>query len=375
MDLQNNIGKHIKTKLEDLYASPDASVWQNIEAELKRKKRRRLFVWWFFGGASLVAAVLLFNFPFYQNMDMDNPNNSNTILSTETRNSKTHKTISEKEIKTEDFIATEDELEIPTNETNAYGNAPQASNKTNSKSNKKLKRFKSVFTNQNSEETASNDTNTSNQIVETKTKEFEKTIDTLFVVDVVDKDETEDFSKKRDDFKEKLKDSIGDKSSSRWSVTPQGILSYYGSFKGSTSNNTSYNYAFLASYKMNSKLYARTGVRVLNLNQNSNGTEREIRYLQFPLELKYAPFQNKLNPYAIGGFSYYSLKKTSDNNASENFQATTGLNLGLGLETKIFNNIYINTEGIFNYQIMPFSEQNDVKPYLLNFSLGIEYRF
>ncbi|WP_299113387.1 porin family protein [uncultured Winogradskyella sp.] len=370
MNSKNNIGTQIKSRLKHLSASPDDSVWENIEKELKKKRRKRiLFFWWLSSGSLLTIALV--TAIFYGYTTSKNPLQEKT---NEINKSTTKKTTNENA-----------DYNKPSEKTLTSGiskepQKPSASKKTylleslnnknnSSKGTNNLVSKKNTFKNLDEINNSSSSVDNTLTLQDIKTDEEEELKHTVAEVKV-----KEDI-KKPEELKEKQKDSTKSQDYSRWSFTPQGLLSYYGTFKSNASNNTNYNYGFLASYKMNSQFYARTGIRLLNLSQDINGLTREVTYYQFPLEIKYTPFQYKINPYAIGGFSYYSLRDSKTNSNTLDFQATVGLNAGLGAEIKLWKKTFINFESIFNYQLMPFSNKNDVKPYILNLSLGIEYRF
>ncbi|RZN82503.1 MAG: porin family protein [Winogradskyella sp.] len=367
MDSKNNIGTQIKSRLEHLSASPDASVWENIEKELKKKRRKRvIFFWWLSSGSVLTVALVTALFYGYST--------SKNIHQEKTQDVK--KTILQKNNTEDNTDLNEELITSSKSEEQQKSSAPIKVNLLGPSKNKTSS--KAINESRNTENTstiAKETNNTSSPTKESVTQQNNKTeLEEELSIEVSDVTSNEE-TKKLKEIDEKQKDSTENKDKSRWSVTPQGLLSYYGTLKESSSNNTSYNYGFLASYKMNSQFYARTGIRLLNLNQDINGISREVTYYQFPIEIKYVPFQHKINPYAVGGFSYYSLRDSKTNVSNQDFQATVGLNAGLGAEVKLWKKTFVNFESIFNYQLMPFSQKSDIKPYILNLSLGIEYRF
>ena len=60
-----DIDKLFNERLINLEATPTKRVWNNIEADLKKRKRRIVPIWWFSGGvaAVLLLGVLLFSLP------------------------------------------------------------------------------------------------------------------------------------------------------------------------------------------------------------------------------------------------------------------------------------------------------------------------
>ena len=127
---------------------------------------------------------------------------------------------------------------------------------------------------------------------------------------------------------------------------------------------------------MTKSAYIRIGLRKLDLQQTIDSTANKLKYLEFPLEIKYAPFHKKINPYFTGGLSYSVLQDSNSNNLSnKDYRATMSLNIGLGVETKLFGNFFLNFEPNFNYQLKPFAKDNEIKPYIFSIQSGLEYRF
>jgi hypothetical protein len=176
---------------------------------------------------------------------------------------------------------------------------------------------------------------------------------------------------------EKLKDSTKVEDKSRWSFTPHVLMSNYGALNTTTSDIQSFNYGLLASYRMTKSAYIRIGIRRLDLQQTINSeSENRVQYLEFPLEIKYAPFDKKINPYFTGGLSYFVLQDSSPESLNSSYyKATLGFNIGLGVETRLIDNFYLNLETYFNYQLKPFISENETKSYTLSIQTGIEYRF
>jgi len=74
--------------------------------------------------------------------------------------------------------------------------------------------------------------------------------------------------------------------------------------------------------------------------------------------------------------SFFSLKESNFNNSlNRDYQTPFSLNAGLGLEVKVLDKLYLNTEGNFNYQLQPFKGDNEIKPYIYSIQFGIEYKF
>jgi len=127
---------------------------------------------------------------------------------------------------------------------------------------------------------------------------------------------------------------------------------------------------------MTESTYIRIGVRKLELQQTIDDNTNELQYLEFPFEVKHAPFLKKVNPYFTGGLSYFVLQDSKIVNQNNSYnEAAFGINLGLGVETKVAKKLYFNIETNFNYQINPLENTNDIKPYILSLLTGLEYRF
>ena len=375
MKNNNNIGAEIKSKLQGLDAKPDALVWQNIEKELKAKKRRRYFFIWI----SLLGVLVLMT-PFI----FSESKGTNTPEVTEIK--QIENSILHKESDSNNNLTVIDSTTLDSTKSSDKLFAKQNEEKNN------LKQPATYYKTQNNSSISKKD-NLVSDIISPQTDSISNFKSITLVSDNTTKKDDATTAKNQDSVQQILKTHTTKKSdekdvakterdsikthneSSRWSIMPQAFLSYYGSFNNTSKNNTSNNYGFLASYRINSKVYIRTGIRVLNLQQEINMSFNEVTYYQFPLEIKYAPFTYKINPYVLGGFSYYNLKDSNISNVSNELQATVGFNLGLGAETKLFKNTFISFESNFNYQLMPFSGQNNNKPYILNFALGLEYRF
>nr|WP_315969317.1 hypothetical protein [Psychroserpens burtonensis] len=101
-----------------------------------------------------------------------------------------------------------------------------------------------------------------------------------------------------------------------------------------------------------------------------------MRYLEFPLEVKYFFRNKKLNPYITGGLSYFKYENShSENSISLEYGDNVSLNFGLRLEHKLIDRLYINIESNFSYQIEPVTTTIDYTPYIFSISTGIDYRF
>lgn len=122
-------------------------------------------------------------------------------------------------------------------------------------------------------------------------------------------------------------------------------------------------------------------------NEYNASINQELGFLEIPLEIQYKITNTKLGVNAIGGFSalflntneiYSNLdggstligKATNINNLSYS------ANLGLGFNYKISNNININLEPMFKYQLNTFrNTSGNFKPYFIGVYSGLSFKF
>ena len=154
----------------------------------------------------------------------------------------------------------------------------------------------------------------------------------------------------------------------------------YDAFDQNTSNNTSFNYGLLAGYRLKNRVFIRTGIKNINLNQtfikDSIQIKNQVKYLEFPLEIKYVTKEAKLSPYLSGGISYFMLQDAKTNNENNSdYGSTFSLNAGIGLEYELSENILFNLEPNFTYQLQPFKRNDDISPFIFSVNFGIIYRF
>jgi len=419
MATKKDIGTALKDRLKPYKDSPDDLVWTNIEGELKKRKKRRALFFWFsgLGLAALFVSLMLGN-PFNITPENDIKNqetetikdngNPDFLKSSETTTNN---------INSNDSIKTNQEINSNTTQNKNVSNDQQEPKTDDSEASEHIivkanKQYHSIIhNNQNStlknkskskisnlsveKNTSLDQTNltkkhtTDNTIIATKKEKlYSKDTaiakrDSLISANkkIRDSLQKERQSKKlaSEEIKEKeeaIKDSIIEDDQSRWSITPQLTFSNYGAFNVKTTDNNSTNYGLLASYRMSRDTYLRVGVRKLNLNQTIDSLQRKVEYLEFPIEVKYAPFNTKVSPYATGGLSYFKLQEDSNNDTNNfEYRATMGINLGLGIETKVFNDLFFNIESNFGYQLKPFTQKNNVDPYIFSIHFGLEYRF
>lgn len=420
MDTKKDIGTAIKDRLDPFKGSPDDVVWANIESALKRKKKRRALIFWSFGlGLGLLLIMLWFINPFHSSLEIENPvieaqtvdtNQKDAILRSPEIDPKSTRSSEDDRPEHIEIESPEplDAIQSPVRKRNTSKVQERSNFKTKTQQVQHVETKNYTNLEDNSNETISKNSDplhiasvpndrlkevVANKSNLTKTNENGSTRDTAIAkrdsiralnnrirdsIKAQRQSERLVSEEELEDMNESIKDSIAADDASKWSITPQATLSYYGALKTKTSDNFSLNYGVLASYRMTNETYLRIGIRKLNLTQTveSDSLKRNVAYLEFPLELKYRPRDYKFNPYITGGLSYFKLQNGS-NDTSNNieYKATMSLNLGLGLETKLFKNTYFNIESNFNYQLNPFTQKNNIQPFIVSIHTGIEYRF
>jgi len=120
---------------------------------------------------------------------------------------------------------------------------------------------------------------------------------------------------------------------------------------------------------------------------SSGSLEQNLRYIEVPLEAKYALVQKKLEINLVGGFSTYFLydnevsinsfdKKTSLGEASNVNDLNFSGNFGIDLNYNISPNLFINTSPMLKYQLNTYSENSGgFKPYFFGIYAGLNFRF
>ncbi|WP_460217928.1 outer membrane beta-barrel protein [Psychroserpens sp. MEBiC05023] len=397
MDTNKDIGAAVKNKLDNFKSSPDKLVWNNIEAQLKKKKKRRLVIFWL-SGLGMTALFLLVWFfkpsPELNTIELPKTDAIISDFSTETSidTSTQYKHTNQSKNKISDVITEQIKSD---NESDNKQKSITRFSKTTAKSpiitssenhdsiSKTLLKDSILNSNSISLKKVSPHTSPTTHDLEYNSELLNANIfakkDSLKIKESLPEEVLEEqtiLTELISEDHEKEKDSSVQINASRWSVTPQLVLSTYNAFNAKTTDKVSVNYGMLASYRLTEKTHFRIGVRKLNLKQTVDTIQRSIEYLEFPIELKYAPFQKKINPYFTGGISYFTVidSQTTEMNSLD-YQPTFSINLGLGIETKLFNNINVNLEPNFNYQPKPFSNGNNLQPFIFSISLGIEYRF
>lgn len=114
---------------------------------------------------------------------------------------------------------------------------------------------------------------------------------------------------------------------------------------------------------------------------------QQMGYLEIPLELNYALIDKKFGLNLIGGMSSLflvdnSVALTSGNLTTEMGDANNlndlnfSANFGLGFNYKFSQNLHLNVEPVFKYQLNTFSETDGTfNPYALGVYSGLSFRF
>lgn len=368
MEPKQDIGTAIKSKLDNLKASPDASVWYTIETKLKKKKRKRILLLWFFGSLFGISLLSLF---------------FSLSLKTETTNKLLKKNVKQTQTNSTSYTKQTNNKKINPSVSNSIKQPAKLKTLSTNNSVKKINKPVEKYGNKIAEKDISNKSNLSKLITNNfneQSQRNKKTSSNKEKINLLEKDSLEEITKvnntKTSFLKDKDSSSTKKADTSRWSVTSQIIFSNYSAFNTPTSAISSVNYGFLASYKMSNSTYIRIGIRPLNLNQTVENNINMVKYLEFPIEVKYSPFNKKINPYFTTGLSYFTLQEATTNNINnDNYNTSASVNLGIGIETKLFEKLYFNVEPNFNYQLQPFAQDNTIKPFLFSVQTGLEYRF
>ena len=350
MKTNKDIGAALKHRLDSFKNSPDDLVWNKIETKLQKKKKKKTKILWLckIGISSLLFLLWLSN-PFQNTVDSDSQK-TNTIISDYNTETSTKKDSFSTKYNTPIILKIE-------NDSLNYKNKPSDNKK--SALNSKL-HFEST---QSIKKPSLNKTNS-----KTTTIIINKNIkkDNLITSNIPKKQQDSLF--KLDEglkFSSEEEEEEEEESISRWSITPQSILTYY-------SNNFTLNYGVIFSYRVNEKIFLRIGTRKLNLKQTIDDFQINIEYLELPLKVKYIPFDKKINPYFTGGLSYFILQKATINN--QDYMTSISLNAGLGIEHKLYKDLFFNIDSNINYKIKTVSK-NNISPFIFSINAGIEYRF
>jgi hypothetical protein len=131
--------------------------------------------------------------------------------------------------------------------------------------------------------------------------------------------------------------------------------------------------------------FAQVQVALNNLINSS--IDQKLGFVEIPLELKYNISSKKLNINLIGGFSTLILSDNEvyvvDNGNSILLGEATNINntsfsanFGLGFDFKMSDNISLNLEPVFKYQLNTFNNTSgNFKPYFLGVYSGLSFKF
>jgi hypothetical protein len=405
--MKNNqdIGTALKSKLEDLHNSPDDFVWDAIEDKLKKKKRRLLFWYFTFGLGLIILTLFIYNtvnknaITNFKSQDLntkiveqeDHLNSlSPTDFETKNVNQQANKTLNTEEQPSNTTQSLHNNLVITKKEStpsfknskNSYDFITPSKNQKRSnsevdqqKNDKNLQPYSKEANNAKSLAIANQPDVKAAQTHNKKgalQKGVEKVPDSLLKT----KDDVVSISEKEDSLEENsIKDSLVQRQI-KWSINPQLVISNYSAFGTKTKDNTSINYSLLLGAQITHNTFLRVGVRKLDLMQTVNNSANSVSYLEFPLEAKYLFSDKTFNSYATGGLSYFKLDgKSVESSTNLEYDDTMSLNIGLGIEHKLFDRFYINLESNLNYLIKPISSNINYTPYIFSISTGIDYRF
>ena len=196
----------------------------------------------------------------------------------------------------------------------------------------------------------------------------------------------------------------------------------------STSGNSSYSYGVKFAYQLNNKFTVQSGVNLINLgittndiyvnssvavigfsnlsanplvartetlavdknnslNSNKGSLNQIFGYIEIPVELKYSVTDGKLGVNLVGGFSTLLLNKDEvfieTNDFSQSLGSSNNLrsvnfsgNIGVDIDYLIHKNLYINVSPMFKVQTNTFSKNSgSIQPYYLGVYTGLNYKF
>lgn len=418
-------------QLKNLEVSPNKRVWNNIEAQLKKKKRRVFPIWWFTGVAASILVVLSLFYPFSYEQEQNFNNDTHPTI-TKIPEEKSNLKIELDSIKTNNNF--ENEILISKKDDNFKNKI------STSKSNEKEdiyqpeKIIKSMVLAQVGIDI---NFNLSNQTL---------------VLDIPSINNKKDISQKLDIAEIAKKDEFTEskKAVKNWSVAPIfGVLKsnsltdtspINANLAESTSGENSYAYGVQVSYKLNNRWSIRSGIHLqeisyannriavntsssrnpfateftngdafsfdtntkntfneFTLSTNSfvaNAVQSDIGnlvqnygYLEIPLEAKYNLLNNKkIETNLITGFSTLLLNKNevilNTQNFSRNLEAANlnninfSGNFGFDFNYFISPKISLNINPMFKVQLNTFSNNsNGFSPFNIGLYSGFKYQF
>ena len=438
MGTKKDIAKAFKEQLASYRPTPDSIVWDQLEANLNDKKKKKPIVpfWLYFLSSGIIIASLLFwlNSDSNENsskpktdeleISVKNPKENNIINTQNSENISNHSektsnnqhndetnttqehnapnTVSLILNKTVTSKATTDSKTNADETKNTYGSSKDKNINTTHKKDKIIIIANTDKASVNNSKATLKEDNTKNsndrkELKATKIENWENTQSSDIISDrnksatdtleIKTAKATDSLSQNQKN--EKIKDSIKLQQNGKWSIYPNASLIYYDAFGKSFSNQTSFNYGVHFTYLPSNSVSFRIGVNKLNLKQTdtiSPKSKQEVSYLEIPVEIKYAIFVKKIRVSSIGGLSYLILEGASltqtintnniiRDNKSDFTKSNISFNVGLELQTKLFDKFYLNIEPMFKYHLAPYSTNKDFNPYTLSISSGIEFKF
>lgn len=386
MKTKKDIGPVFKEALKSYKSSPDNSVWESLEANLKAgKKRRRTIIIWFIG--ALIALIPLFFIVDH----FTAPVSDLEKIETPSRDASKDK---------KEPIDSENNNPKPIINQKEDNPFPKSNSLTRGNPVKKKKQSKPILSNtsQKKKETPiladiSKSKTIVNDTISGNTLKDKNSLN-------IKKEPTGELEKKQPDKKKKKKKkrklssnrAIAKKQQSQqswaWKIYPFASLDHYNAFKLKTSNQYTFNYGFRLNFYTINNTALRIGVKNLGLqydftSNNGISSQQRVRYIEIPLEAKYLFTTEKfINPSFIGGVSYLYLQEatlttpTQNVNNKEDFiNNIISFNVGLGLQKDLGKNFSLNVEGFFKYQYRTYSKTVGFSPYTFSIHTGIEYHF
>lgn len=278
-----NIDKLFQEKLNNLEVTPNERVWNSIESKLQKKKRRVVPFWWYAGGAAAIFLLGLFFFPFTDNENSFDNNDSKIIITETPKEVKETILVSKKDTlkqnkKIEETILVADEI-VPKKSIQKRRNTFKEKGET-----KKLvstkKAMEKIFLGDNSTKKTNK---LENNIQKKNTVTKEQTSDKKFNHPKKNESKKIDFTKAI-----KKTDSIFSTSEikKRWSIAPTFAVLSSNSFSksspinqnlsSSTRGQNSVSYGVQVNYKLNSKWTIQSGVHIQETSFKNNNVPVDI---------------------------------------------------------------------------------------------------
>lgn len=434
--MQNNFNEYIKNSLQNHEIIPPNDAWSNIQMAIKPKRKTALvFPWkkWMFTAASLALPLIL-------GVWLWNNSNENTKIN----NDKTQKSI------TSFFDSESDELiknnsQKPNNQSKnnqvfLISNNSEVDETFDYNYDNLVSLKPNQFRLTNDNEHNSNDNSLWNKISFWVQKNiiFSNEDDRINDANEYFVMENETFYDSDDDYQESTyidEDELLAKN--RLEVNPYAQFGYLGSLTGKnlisdqldmykTQNKIALTYGAKASYSINDRLKLRSGVGIINLNQETSDVyflssqninndylinyndinilnenqitaetssqdkfkgklNHELRMVEIPMEVEYKITENKkANLYATTGLSALFVNKNDVylDDASEKvlFAKATNINdvsftanAGIKLDYKLSDNLSVNVEPQLKYMVNTIKGNENARPYIVGVNAGLSY--